>query len=282
MAELKLCAFADEADAQIEGQIRALRENGIPYLELRGVDAGPAVALSDRSAKALRRRLDEAGIEVWSMGSPIGKIGITDPMAPHLEQFRRTLELAEILGARRIRMFSFYLPKEDPNPGRYRDEVIARLRLLQEEAEGSGVLLCHENEKGIYGEMAPECLDVLQSVPGLRAVFDPANFVQCGQETLSAWEMLAPYVDYMHIKDALPDGKVVPPGKGEGNVAELIRRFREQGGQVLSAEPHLAIFSGLSQLERDRRGIREDSYPTKRAAFDTAVNALKALLRNMQ
>ena len=279
MAEFRLSAFADEADAGIEGQILALQENGIPMLELRGVDSGPAITLSDRSARALKKRLDNAGITVWSMGSPIGKIGICDPMAPHMEQFRRTLELAEILGARHIRMFSFYLPKDDPDPARYRDEVMERLNLLASEARESGVLLCHENEKGIYGDMAPACLDVLQSVPGLRAVFDPAHFIQCGQDTLAAWELLGPYVEYMHIKDALPDGKVVPPGKGTGAVAELIRRFGAVGGQVLSLEPHLAIFSGLSQLERDRRGIHEDSYPTKRAAFDTAARALRDLLR---
>ena len=48
MNAFKLCAFADEADSQLDGQIRALTENGISYIELRGLDSGPAVALSER------------------------------------------------------------------------------------------------------------------------------------------------------------------------------------------------------------------------------------------
>ncbi len=79
MNTYKLCAFADEADGTVEGQIRALTENGIPYLELRGLETGSAIALSDRGARELKKRLDDAGIAVWSMGSPIGKIGVTDP-----------------------------------------------------------------------------------------------------------------------------------------------------------------------------------------------------------
>ena len=33
-----LCAFADEATPAVDGQIRALTENGIGLIELRGVD----------------------------------------------------------------------------------------------------------------------------------------------------------------------------------------------------------------------------------------------------
>lgn len=278
MVPFKLSAFADEADPHSAGQIQALTENGIPYIELRGLETGSAIQLSDKGARELKARFDAAGIAVWSMGSPIGKIGITDPFLPHLEQFRRTLELSQIFGAKCIRMFSFYLPKEDEDRPKYRDQVLERLSILVEEAKGSGVVLCHENEKGIYGEKAPECLDLLQSVPGLRAVFDPANFIQAGQETLSAWEMLAPYVEYMHIKDALSDGKVVAPGRGIGHVPEIVEKFGAQGGEVLSIEPHLAIFAGLSQLEREQRSIKEDIYPSKRAAFDVAVNVLKAII----
>ena len=281
MSAFKLCAFADEADSALEGQIKALTENAIPYIELRGLETGSAIALSDRGARELKKRLDDAGVAVWSMGSPIGKIGVTDPFAPHVEQFRRTLEVGTILGAKCVRMFSFYMPEEDPDKMRYRDEVLERLTRLAEEASGSGLTLCHENEKGIYGEKAPECLDIMKNIPEMRAVFDPANFVQSGQETLAAWELLAPYVTYMHIKDALLDGKVVAPGRGSGNVAEIVSKFGAQGGRVLSIEPHLAIFAGLSQLEREQRSIKEDVYPSKRAAFDVAVNALKSLVSEM-
>ena len=67
MNAFKLCAFADEADSQLDGQIRALTENGISYIELRGLDSGPAVALSDR----------EKSQNVWTMQEfPSGQWGL--------------------------------------------------------------------------------------------------------------------------------------------------------------------------------------------------------------
>lgn len=267
MNAFKLCAFADEADSQLDGQIRALTENGISYIELRGLDSGPAVALSDRGAREVKKRLDDAGISVWSMGSPIGKIGVMDPFAPHVEQFRRTLEIGEILGAKCIRMFSFYMPKDDPNRARYRDEVMSRLLQLAEESKDSGLLLCHENEKGIYGERAPECLDIMQSVPGMRAVFDPANFIQSDQETLTAWEMLAPYVAYMHIKDALPDGKVVALARA----LDIWRKLLQ------SSETRVAGYSPLNHISPFLQGflsLSESSAASKRIFIRQSVRHL--------
>ena len=154
-----------------------------------------------------------------------------------------------------------------------------RLSRFLEEAEGCPVVLCHENEKGIYGDTAARCLDIHRQLPALRAVFDPANFIQCGQETLEAWELLAPYVEYLHIKDALAGGQVVPAGKGDGHVPEILRRYRAQGGRVLTVEPHLAVFSGLDKLESGEKSVVDAyAYPSQRAAFDAAVAALKACL----
>lgn len=96
---------------------------------------------------------------------------------------------------------------------------------------GSGVKLCHENEKGIYGDIAARCDDILRSVPELGAIFDPANFIQCGQDTLQAWKLLGDRIDYFHVKDCVEGGKVVPCGKGIGHVPEILRAFLANGGQ---------------------------------------------------
>ena len=34
---IKLCAFADEAESSLVGQIAALKRNSIPFLELRSI-----------------------------------------------------------------------------------------------------------------------------------------------------------------------------------------------------------------------------------------------------
>ncbi len=277
---MRVYAFADEASGKIDLQIEAMLRNGLNGLEIRNVDGTNVSSITLEKAAEVRAMLDAAGLVTWSIGSPIGKINIEkDDFEAHMDQFRHTLEVAKVLGAKNIRLFSFFIPA-GKNPADYRDEVIRRLRCFVKAAEGTGIDLCHENEKGIYGDVAVRCLDIHQAVPALKGIFDPANFVQCGQDTLEAWEMLHPYIKYMHIKDAQTDGSVVPAGKGCGNVPEILKAFRAQGGAALTIEPHLKVFAGLADLEQDGNTsvVGKYAYPTNDAAFDAACDALKALL----
>ena len=167
------------------------------------------------------------------------------------------------------------------HPADYRNEVMDRLGKFADLAEGTGVTLCHENEKGIYGDNAVRCLDILKAEPRLEGVFDPANFVQCGQDTLEAWELLKDRIKYMHIKDALWDGSVVPAGKGDGNVAAVVRAYIARGGRQFTMEPHLKVFDGLAALEQDGEQSKVGEryvYDSNDAAFDAACEAFKALL----
>lgn len=274
--KFKIAAFADEADNQLDGQISAMRENGVELLEIRGVDGRNVSDITSEEAQEIHKRLEEAGLAVWSVGSPFGKVGITEDFEPHLEKFKRGLELADILGAKHIRIFSFYVPHG--NAERYSDEVMRRLEVFLAAANGSGITLCHENEKGVYGDNAERCAEIHANFPKLRAVFDPANFIQCGQDTKAAWERLSPYVEYLHIKDALADGTVVPAGKGLGNIPHILGEYH---GEVLTIEPHLSVFSGFDMLERGESAERKFSYPDSRTAFSAAVNALKEILEGM-
>lgn len=273
MTQWELCAFADEADTMLAGQIAALRDNRIGVLEIRGINGKSIAALTTAEARAVRRELDDAGIRVWSIGSPTGKIGITDAFAPHRDSFRHMVELADILGASRYRLFSFYGCDDSAAT---RDTVMERLSSFVEDAKGSGLVLCHENEKNIYGEMAAACQDIHRSIPAIRAVFDPANFVQAGQDTREAWDMLSPYVEYVHIKDAQSDGRVVPAGDGAGNIPWIIEQYSAKGGRVLTLEPHLSDFVGLQSLEGEEKSVVGGlAFASTREAFDAAVQALR-------
>lgn len=277
---MKIYAFADEASGMIDQQIVAMKRNGLNGLEIRNVDGTNVAAITPDKAKEVRRKLDDAGLSTWSIGSPIGKIHIEkDDFTAHLEAFRNVIDIAHILGAENIRMFSFFLP-QDKDPAIYKNEVIDRIGQFLTIADGSGVDLCHENEKGIYGEIASRCLELHQALPGLKGVFDPANYVQAGQDTWEGWLMLVPYIKYLHIKDALATGHVVPSGHGIGNVAKIAAAFAAQGGQAVSIEPHLTVFDGLSKLEEngDVSKIGTYVYPSADAAFDAACNAFKNLL----
>lgn len=274
MMNYTFAAFADEAASLLSDQIQILKEHQIPYLEIRGVNGTNIADLTTAEAIQIHKALSDAGISVWSLGSPYGKISITDPFEEHLEQFRHGLELAHLLGAEHIRLFSFYCPPGQQE--RYSEEVMHRLEQFITLADHSGIVLCHENEKGIYGDTALRCQEIHQNFPTLKAVFDPANFIQCNQDTIAAWEMLSPYVEYMHIKDARPDGSVVPAGKGNGQLPYLLKHYT---GKVLSLEPHLSVFEGFSELEQTAHAVSDTyCYPTPQAAFDAAFDALKHLL----
>ncbi len=279
MKPMKVYAFADEASGQLSGQIAAMQRNHLQGLEIRGVDGQNISDLSIEKAREVRQRLQDAGLIVWSIGSPIGKISIqSENFAAHLEKLRHTLQLADILGAKNLRMFSFYV--SDAQAEQYRPKVINQMGEMLRVAEGSGITLCHENEKGIYGDNARRCHDLLTVFPQLAGVFDPANFVQCGQDTVEAWKLLRSRIRYLHIKDALATGKVVPAGKGEGYVRAILDDFRARGGDSVSVEPHLSVFAGLKDLEQagQRSQVDEYSYESSDAAFDAACNALRELL----
>ncbi len=281
MKSININAFADEASPLIDGQIKAMLENGVSGLEMRNVDDINVSDISPEKAKEVRQKLDGAGLITWSIGSPIGKIDIEkDDFGAEKEKLKRTLETADILGAKNIRLFSFYIPDGKSTDG-YKNEVISRLGEFLDIAKDSGIDLCHENEKGIYGAKAKECLEIHRALPEMKGIFDPANFVQCGQDTLEAWDMLGKYIKYMHIKDALWDGRVVPAGKGDGNVEKIVSKFISNGGRDFTIEPHLTVFDGLAGLEKDGNTSEVGtlySYPTKEAAFKAAVDAFKSLI----
>ncbi len=279
MNGLHIYAFADEASGRMEGQIAAMTRNGLQGLEIRGVDGQNIADITPQNAREVRKKLDDAGLCVWSVGSPIGKIDIVQgDFAAHLDQLRHTLDLADILGAKNLRMFSFYLPAGETE--KWRGKVFDQMGAMLGAAAGSGVTLCHENEKGIYGDNADRCHELLQAFPVLAGVFDPANFVQCNQDTLEAWDLLKDRILYLHIKDALPDGRVVPAGKGAGHVAAILKDFFARGGRHVTVEPHLSVFDGLRALERAGKETKIDpySYPSSDAAFDAACRALRTLM----
>jgi len=279
MTTFHLSAFADEADASLAKQIAALSANNIARIELRGVNGKSVAALTDAEAREARVMLDDGGIAVWAMGSPFGKYPIDEPIEPHLDAFKRGIELCGLLGSSRVRMFSFFMKKGEDAALR-RAQVIDYLSRMLDLADEAGITLCHENEKGIYGDVTERCVDLMEAFGGRFAfAFDPANFLQCGVRPKEAFPPLDQYTHYMHVKDAsLETGAVVPSGKGDGEIGWLISQLAGRGGEfTLSVEPHLHVFDGLSGLQSESL-THVYTYPDKRTAFDAAVDALKAVL----
>ena len=279
MKSIILTGFSDEIAPEFDIQLKTVRELGVSHIELRGADGVNVSDLSAEQCREVKGKLDAAGVSVSSVGSPIGKIGIGEAFAPHLEKLKRTLEIQKELGAPYLRMFSFYLPKGE-DPAVFRGEVLDRVGAMAEEAKRWDAVLLHENEKGIYGDNAARCADLMEQFygPQFKAVFDFANFVEVGQETLPAFAALKPYVEYVHIKDARWEGKqVVPAGMGDGHVKEILTELISGGWRgFLSLEPHLTDFSGLNALEQEakERGAKMDGG----TAWKTALDALRGIL----
>lgn len=284
MAHFILSAFADEASPMLDEQLQALQAEGITLIELRGVDGKNVSALTLEEAAAVKQKLDAAGIRLSALGSPYGKASLGEPFDKHLALFKHGLDLCRVLDCKRIRMFSFY-PAEGVSAEDSRDEVLRRLGIMLTLAEEAGVQLVHENEKGIYGDDTQRNADLLEVFGDrLGFAFDPANFIQCGVNTLEAYDRLHGRITYMHIKDALmADGAVVRAGHGDGHVAEILRRLNaERDGEIiLTVEPHLTVFDGLSGLQ-DEELLHHERYPDSKTAFHAAVAALKDILNTME
>lgn len=282
MSKFILSGFSDEISANIDEQFEGLKKLGINFFEPRGIDGENISEISLDKAREVKDKMDKSSIRVSSVGSPVGKINIKDEFSPHLSLLSHVMDVAEILDTKYIRVFSFYV---DGEYEKNRDEVIKRMRAMTAFAEKRGFILLHENEKGIYGDNAQRCADILKSVnsESLRAVFDFANFVQVGQKVYpDAFEMLLPYIEYVHIKDACENGVVVPCGYGMGNIKEVLCRLSRNGYEgFLSLEPHLGDFNGFSALEEGDTSLA-DSDLTPFERFETAHDALLKVLKKVE
>lgn len=280
MSKFIISAFADEIDQDLSVQMNILAGHNINHIEVRGLNGKNISSYTVGEIKEIKRQLDSSNFKISAIGSPIGKIKITDDMEPELEKFKNILETARILETDYIRIFSFFVP-QDEAAAIYKDEVLSRFTKYIEIAKGSGITLLHENEKNIYGDIPERCLDILKSLdcPYLRATFDTANFIQCGVEPFPyAFNMLKPYIEYIHIKDALiANGTVVPAGMGDGKIKEMITELSNTGYEgFLSLEPHLNNFKGFSELENG--GKVQNVELTSIETFDIAVTSLKKIL----
>ena len=271
---LKLAAFADEISPDLDEQIRVCKENSVTHFDLRGVAGKNVLDFDQPLRREIKQKLADNGLAVLGIGSPIGKVAIDQPWDKHFDRFKTAVELAEFFDAPMIRVFSYYpVGGEGKGPlDPIRDEVIRRFRQKLDYIKDRPIMLVHENEKGIYGDIGRRCVDLMKTIdsPKLRSAFDFANFVQVGDDPLGNWPALKPYTAHIHIKDARKsDGGVVPAGEGDGHIEPILADAYDSGYRgFLSMEPHLKV-AGHSHGE------------TGPELFKVAVDAIKELCRRI-
>jgi sugar phosphate isomerase/epimerase len=239
-----LSGFGDEIDPDPAVQAAVLLALGASHIEVRSAWGTNVSELEPPQVAALKEILDEKGLKVSAVASPIGKVDVSLPVEHELERLRQVISVAKGLDTKYIRIFSFFRG-EDRSAEDIRDEVMVRMGALAALAAESGVVLLHENEKGIYGDTPEHVLDIMTAVdsPALRIAWDNANFVQVGVKPYTeGYAMLRPYLEYFQVKDALAaTGEVVPSGEGDGELDATIAALKADGfSGFASLEPHLA------------------------------------------
>ena len=279
MAKFMLSAFADEASKSLEGQIAALQRNGFPCLEPRDINGG-ILTKTDEELTEIRKMLDDNGISVYSLGSPIGKYKVHLPFQPHWELFLRALDVCHQLGTKYMRIFSFFTPQE--SLAEYRDVVLTRLQLMVQRAKADGITLCHENESKIYGQNPAEVRDILDNVPGLMGIFDASNFIMNDQDPMEGFEATK-NLQYLHVKDAVGKYKTtIAVGHGDGRYAEILQKVdaSTDATVTLTLEPHLFGFKAFKEIDSHELKTAV-TYGSADEAFDAAATALKTMLKSI-
>lgn len=260
-----LSGFGDEIDPDPVVQTAVLQALGANHIEVRSAWNTNIVDLDGDALSRLAKVFAERGMGVSAIASPIGKVDVFRDPAAELTRLGRAIAAAHLLGARYIRLFSFYRPDGVPVQD-VRDTVLSRMRAFADVAERERVVLVHENEKDVYGDVPERVLDLIESVgsDSLRVAWDNANFVQVGVRPFTdGYALLRPHLEYLQVKDALAGtGEVVPAGEGDGQLLETVTALRDDGyAGYASLEPHLAIqhsmggFSGPGAFGRAARAF---------------------------
>ena len=154
----KISGFSDEIASDIITQFEVLNKLGIKYYEPRFVDEKNISELNDEEVVELKSNMDKYGIKASSIGSPVGKVKLTDDLDKHFELFKRVVKTAKMLDCKFVRMFSFYHEGGEWTEDE-RGIVLTQIKKMINYAKQENIVLLHENEKDIYGDTAERCKD---------------------------------------------------------------------------------------------------------------------------
>ena len=217
-----LSGFADEAaiDKTAEQQFSAFAALGLQYYTIRFIDAGNGVKnvmeLTKSEITRIRHLEDAYGLNVASLGSPIGKVKLLDvddgtknrfvPFDKYLSHdVNKACELAHAFETKLIRGFSFYHPLGS-DPREHLPQVVDQLGQIAEACHRSDLTLGLEVEANLVGQTGALLAEIHRGVnhPALVLIFDAGNIVTQGysaDEVFEQYLLMKPGMGWMHIKD---------------------------------------------------------------------------------
>lgn len=245
----RLGGIGDEAALGIADQIAVHRRLGWRHLELRSVDGTAVADLPEHRVAEVAELVAAAELSVPCVDSRIGGWArpVTCPFETELAELDAVALAANRLGARYVRVMSY--PNDGLPEAAWEKETLRRLRRLTARAADHGVVLLHENCSGWAATSPERAVALLTEVdsPHFRQLFDIGNPVAHGYDGLGYLTAVLPWVDHVHVKDALPatgsaDTVFTGPGEGAARLAECLTALLRSGYPgVLSIEPHVAV-----------------------------------------
>lgn len=277
-----LSAFSDEAGTSTQAQIQALQRAGLSHIDIRNIDEHNISTLPLEHARRIKTQLDEAGIATQMFGTPIGKIDIADDFQTDRDKLRHLAELAPILACNALRIFS-YFNAHGASHDEWKTESLRRLKQLRDDAEELNLVLYHENERHIFGDLGDDVLALaaLRNA-NFKLIFDFDNFNQSGESVRATWDKLADLTDSIHLKDSTKDNKHVPVGQGNGQVREILADALARGWSgPLAVEPHLSHSGAVAATGPS--GQANESYASMKTedSFHIAVDEAKKMLNEV-
>lgn len=272
---IRLCAPTDEVADSFFAAISMMKDYGITLAEIRGILDKNVIQLTDDEAKYCYKLLQEKGINVWAISSPIGKTDPTISDEEFIDKVKNAIRVAKLFHTNLIRIFSFF------NAYDKRDEVIRKFRMCVEMCKKENIVCSLENEKLSYADTPERVIDLLDNVPGLLHNYDASNFEQTGVDSMHCLKTVFHRCYYVHFKDGIhvdDDAHITPVGEGHGNIPALLNMIKDD--KVLSLEHHLRFpLKEKKEKYEDIKDSQEFVYRDTSEAFIDAVKHARKVLK---
>ena len=243
---MEFTGIADEAGKPIETQIQAHKELGWKFIEVRNTAGGCITDVSDEEFERILGLVTGAGMKISCFASQIGNWSreITGDFEIDRAELARAIPRMQQAGTKFIRIMSWC--RGEAPMDEWRAEALRRVAELVKTAEDGGVVIAHENCSGWASESPANSLEMLETIgsPALGLIYDTANPLAHGKNSMEFANGLKEHVDYLHIKDWQlsqdGDGSGVWPGEGDSEVREQLAAIFTAGyDSFVWIEPHI-------------------------------------------
>ncbi len=285
--------FADEAGASIDVQIKATKEAGWKYIELRNIDGVNITDITDEAFDTVCQKLSDADIRVNAFGSNVANWGknplVEADFVRSCEELRRAVPRMKALGVSYIRGMSFKaagVPITKENTAAILDKV----KKLVEICEDSGIVYCHENCMNYFSQSYELMEQLSDAIPSkaFALLYDSGNQVYKDNkmgpqpyEKQTAWGMYEAMRDrivHVHIKDGVPvrnekTGEMTDhftfAGEGNADLPRILRDLKARGYDGgYSIEPHMVVVYHEDAGREDKRREQFENYVAYAKKFE--------------